>query len=224
MSTGAVEVDNMIDKNQIVEAVKKVKEQSPSRNFKESVDIAINLKDINLQDPSKRFQLEVKLPHKLNKEVNICVFAEGSQLIDAQSSAAKKVIDKNELENISRDAKLVKKLAKQYDFFIASAPLMPIIGQKLGKFLGPRGKMPKPVPPTAPITPIIDNYSQMVQIRLRQSPVIHARIGTIDMEPEHLAENALSVIRAVEGKLEKGENNIKSIYLKSTMGPAIRVK
>ncbi|MHA1687681.1 MAG: 50S ribosomal protein L1 [Candidatus Heimdallarchaeaceae archaeon] len=214
----------MNEQNQLIEAIKKMKEQSPSRNFTESVDIAINLKDINLQDPSKRFQMEIKLPHKLSKEVKICVFAEGSQLVEAESSGAERVIDRNELENISREAKQAKKLAKQYDFFIASAPLMPVIGQKLGKFLGPRGKMPKPVPPTASLEPIIENYHQMVQVRLRQTPVIHARVGTVDMTPEQIAENALTLIRAVEGKLEKGENNIRSIYIKTTMGPAIRVK
>lgn len=218
-----VEDDIMVDK-ELNTAIEKMKEQSPSRKFIESIDIAINLKDINLQDPAKRFQMDIQLPHPLPKEVKVCVVAEGTQFVEAESAGVARVIAKEELENISRDSKLAKRLSKQYDFFLASAPLMPLIGRNLGKFLGPRGKMPKPVPPNAPIAPLIENYQSTIQVRLRQFPVIHARIATADMSSNAIAENVLSVLRNIESKLEKGENNIKSIYIKTTMGPAIKVK
>ena len=222
-STEVVEDDIMFE-NELIEAIEKMKEQSPSRNFLESVDISINLRDINLQDPSKRFQIDVQLPNPVEKEVSVCILAEGAQLVEAQSAGAARVIDKDELENISREPKLAKKLAQQYDFFIASAPLMPIIGRSLGKFLGPRGKMPKPIPPNAPIEPLLQTYGSTIQVRLRQSPVVHARIATVKMENEAIRDNAVAVLRNVENKLEKGENNIRSVYIKTTMGPAIKVK
>jgi large subunit ribosomal protein L1 len=218
-----VEDDIMFEK-ELIEAIEKMKEQSPSRNFLESVDLSINLRDINLQDPSKRFQIDVQLPNLVEKEVNICILAEGAQLVEAQSAGVARVIDKDELENISREPKLAKKLAQQYDFFIASAPLMPIIGRSLGKFLGPRGKMPRPVPPAASLGPLLENYGSTIQIRLRQSPVVQARIATIKMESEAIRDNAVAVLRNVESKLEKGENNIRSVYIKTTMGPAIKVR
>ena len=205
-------------------AIEKMKKDSPARKFVESVDIAINLKDINLQDPSKRFQMDVRLPHPLEKDVKICVLGEGSHLVDAESAGAARIINKDELDNISREPKIAKKLAQQYDFFIATASLMPTIGRSLGKFLGPRGKMPRPLPPTAPIKPLINDFQTTIQIRLRQSPVIHARIATIAMENDSIVENALTIVRSVENRLEKGENNIRTIYIKSTMGPAIKVK
>jgi len=205
-------------------AIEKMKKDSPARKFVESVDIAINLKDINLQDPSKRFQMNVKLPHPLEKDVKICVLGEGSHLVDAESAGAARIINKDELDNISREPKIAKKLAQQYDFFIATASLMPTIGRSLGKFLGPRGKMPRPLPPTAPIKPLINDFQTTIQIRLRQSPVIHARIATIAMENDSIFENALTIVRNIENRLEKGENNIRTIYIKSTMGPAIKVK
>jgi len=205
-------------------AIEKMKKDSPARKFVESVDIAINLKDINLQDPSKRFQMDVRLPHPLEKDVKICVLGEGSHLVDAESAGAARIINKDELDNISREPKIAKKLAQQYDFFIATASLMPTIGRSLGKFLGPRGKMPRPLPPTAPIKPLINDLQTTIQIRLRQSPVIHARIATIAMENDSIVENALTIVRNVENRLEKGENNIRTIYIKSTMGPAIKVK
>jgi len=205
-------------------AIEKMKKDSPARKFVESVDIAINLKDINLQDPSKRFQMDVRLPHPLEKDVKICVLGEGSHLVDAESAGAARIINKDELDNISREPKIAKKLAQQYDFFIATASLMPTIGRSLGKFLGPHGKMPRPLPPTAPIGPLINDFQTTIQVRLRQSPVIHARIATIAMENDSIVENALAVVRNVENRLEKGENNIRTIYIKTTMGPAIKVK
>jgi len=205
-------------------AIEKMKKDSPARKFVESVDIAINLKDINLQDPSKRFQMDVRLPHPLEKDVKICVLGEGSHLVYAESAGVARIINKDELDNISREPKIAKKLAQQYDFFIATASLMPTIGRSLGKFLGPRGKMPRPLPPTAPIKPLINDLQTTIQIRLRQSPVIHARIATIAMENDSIVENALTIVRSVENRLEKGENNIRTIYIKSTMGPAIKVK
>ncbi len=205
-------------------AIEKMKKDSPARKFVESVDMAINLKDINLQDPSKRFQMDIRLPHPLEKDIRICVLGEGSHLVDAESAGAARIINKDELDNISREPKIAKKLAQQYDFFIATASLMPTIGRSLGKFLGPRGKMPRPLPPTAPIKPLINDLQTTIQIRLRQSPVIHARIATIAMENDSIVENALTIVRSVENRLEKGENNIRTIYIKSTMGPAIKVK
>ncbi|MHA1218725.1 MAG: 50S ribosomal protein L1 [Candidatus Heimdallarchaeaceae archaeon] len=205
-------------------AIEKMKKDSPARKFVESVDIAINLKDINLQDPSKRFQMDIRLPHPLEKDIRICVLGEGSHLVDAESAGAARIINKDELDNISREPKIAKKLAQQYDFFIATASLMPTIGRSLGKFLGPRGKMPRPLPPTAPIKPLINDFQTTIQIRLRQSPVIQARIATIAMENDSIVENALTVVRNIENRLEKGENNIRTIYIKSTMGPAIKVK
>jgi len=211
-----------MEEQELKSAIEKMKKDSPSRKFVESVDVAINLKDINLQDPSKRFQMEVHLPHPLEKEVKVCVLGEGSHLVEAEPIASR-VIDKDELDNLSREPKLAKKLAQDYDYFIATASLMPTIGRSLGKVLGPRGKMPKPVPPTAPIEPLIKNYQSIVQIRLRQSPVIHARIGTIAMDSDAIAENVLTILRTIENRLEKGANNIRSIYIKTTMGPAIKV-
>ena len=205
-------------------AIEKMKKDSPARKFVESVDIAINLKDINLQDPSKRFQMDVRLPHPLEKEIKVCVIGEGSHLVEAESAGAARIVNKDELDNISREPKLAKKLAQQYDFFIATASLMPTIGRSLGKFLGPRGRFPRPLPPAAPIEPLIKNLQSTIQIRLRQSPVIHSRIATVDMDNDSIIENAMTVLRNIEGKLEKGEHNIRTIYIKTTMGPAIKVK
>jgi len=115
-------------------------------------------------------------------------------------------------------------LAKTYDFFIAEAPLMPLVGRVLGATLGPKGKMPTPVPPTANIAEHIKKHQKMVFIRIRGQPVLQCRVGTEDMADNKIAENSQAIIRRVEGKLKRGMKNIRSIHLKTTMGSPIKIK
>lgn len=164
------------------------------------------------------------LPHGRGKEPKIAVIADG-----AVAEAAKKlgldVISGEQLEELAKSPRQARKLAKSYDFFIAAAPLMPKIGRYLGRYLGPRNKMPQVVPPTMTnLEPIIARLKKTVRIQLKNNPVVHAPIGTEDMDDEKLAENAEAVLNAIINKLERGENQVKSVYVKTTMGPAVKVE
>ncbi|WP_456423993.1 50S ribosomal protein L1 [Thermococcus sp.] len=212
------------DRQKLVEAVKEAKARAKPRNFTQTVEIAVNLKDIDLRKPENRFKLEVVLPHGRGKEPKIAVIADG-----AVAEAAKKlgldVISGEQLEEIAKSPREARKLAKRYDFFIAAAPLMPKIGKYLGRYLGPRNKMPQVVPPTMTnLEPIVARLKKTVRIQLKNNPVVHAPIGTEDMEDEKLAENAEAVLNAIINKLERGENQVKSVYIKTTMGPAVKVE
>ena len=212
------------DKQKLVEAVKEAKARAKPRNFTQTVEIAVNLKDIDLRKPENRFKLEVVLPHGRGKEPKIAVIADG-----AVAEAAKKlgldVISGEQLEEIAKSPREARKLAKRYDFFIAAAPLMPKIGKYLGRYLGPRNKMPQVVPPTMTnLEPIVNRLKKTVRIQLKNNPVVHAPIGTEDMDDEKLAENAEAVLNAIINKLERGENQVKSVYVKTTMGPAVKVE
>jgi len=212
------------DRQKLVEAVKEAKARAKPRNFTQTVEIAVNLKDIDLRKPENRFKLEVVLPHGRGKEPKIAVIADG-----AVAEAAKKlgldVISGEQLEEIAKSPREARKLAKRYDFFIAAAPLMPKIGKYLGRYLGPRNKMPQVVPPTMTnLEPIVARLKKTVRIQLKNNPVVHAPIGTEDMDDEKLAENAEAVLNAIINKLERGENQVKSVYIKTTMGPAVKVE
>ncbi|WP_297480540.1 50S ribosomal protein L1 [Thermococcus sp.] len=212
------------DRQKFVEAVKEAKARAKPRNFTQTVEIAVNLKDIDLRKPENRFKLEVVLPHGRGKEPKIAVIADG-----AVAEAAKKlgldVISGEQLEEIAKSPREARKLAKRYDFFIAAAPLMPKIGKYLGRYLGPRNKMPQVVPPTMTnLEPIVNKLKRTVRIQLKNNPVVHAPIGTEDMDDEKLAENAEAVLNAIINKLERGENQVKSVYVKTTMGPAVKVE
>ena len=212
------------DRQKLVEAVKEAKARAKPRNFTQTVEIAVNLRDIDLRKPENRFKLEVVLPHGRGKEPKIAVIADG-----AVAEAAKKlgldVISGEQLEELAKNPRQARKLAKNYDFFIAAAPLMPKIGRYLGKYLGPRNKMPVVVPPTMTnLEPIVNKLKKTVRIQLKNNPVVHAPIGTEDMDDEKLAENAEAVLNAIINKLERGENQVKSVYVKTTMGPAVKVE
>lgn len=206
----------------IVEAVREAIKNSKERKFLESVEIAINLKDVDLKDPKKRINLEIVLPHGRGKDVKIGVFASGETALKAKNSADI-VILPEEIDKIAEDKKKVKKLANSVDFFLAETPLMPIVGKKLGQILGPRGKMPKPIPSGADPTPTINLLKRSVVARSRDKKTFHVPVGSKNMEVEKIAENIEEVLKNVASKLERGFGNIESVYVKTTMGPAVKI-
>lgn len=114
-------------------------------------------------------------------------------------------------------------MANQYNFFVAQADLMPLVGRFLGPVLGPRKKMPKPVPASAKPDPIIDRLKNTVNIRIKNQPVIQALVGSQEMDDEQIAENIETVLGILDRNLEKGRNQIKSMYVKTSMGPVTKV-
>lgn len=211
----------MVEKKTL-RVIKEALEASKQRNFKESVDLAINLKDIDLSIPKNRIDDEVLLPKGRGKTVKIAVFGSGELAVKAKG-VADLVITPEELDDLAEDKKKAKKVANEHIFFIAEAPLMPTIGKKLGVVLGPRGKMPKPIPPSADPKPLIENLRKTVRLRSKDRRTFHTPVGTKDMSIEELAENVDVVVKRLLGKLERGKMNIASIYIKTTMGKSIKL-
>jgi large subunit ribosomal protein L1 len=205
-----------------IKAVKKALDSRKKRGFLESVDLAINLKDVDLSIPKNRIQEDIILPHGRGRSVKICVFG-SDELVMKAKSVANRVITPEELGTIADDKKEANKIANEFDYFIAEAPLMPTIGKRLGIVLGPRGKMPKPIPPGADPKPIIDNLTRSISIRSKDKTTFHAPVGNAEMDPELIADNIDSVIKRVASRLERGTMNIASAYVKTTMGPAEKV-
>jgi large subunit ribosomal protein L1 len=210
-------------KQDILEAVKKAKEESKPRNFTQSIDVVITIKDLDVKKPENRIDEEVLLPNGRGKDVKIAFIADGELALLAKNAGANIVISKGELEEMGKDRKGAKKIANQHDFFVAQADMMPLVGRFLGPVLGPRKKMPKPVPATAKPEPIMERLKSTVKVRIKDQPVIQALVGTQDMDDELIAANIDAVLAVLDQKLEKGRNQIKSMYVKTTMGPVVRV-
>lgn len=208
----------------VLEAVKKAKEASGKRKFVQNVDLTINLKEIDLSKPENRINLEVVLPHGIGKPRKVAVFAIGELARSAREAGADLVLGREDIEALGRDRKRAKRIVDEHHFFIAQADFMPSIGKSLGPVLGPRGKMPKPVPPTANLKPLVERCRRTARVRARDQPAIHVSVGVESMADEQLAENISAVLDAVEGKLEKGRRQIKSVHVKTTMGKPVRIE
>ena len=207
---------------EFLEDVKKAKEQSKKRNFSQTWDLAFGLKNIDLNNPENKINLDFPLPEGRGKEMKTCFIVD--ELLAEAKNKADFVITKNDLDKLAKDKKKLKKYANEYDLWFAEAPLMPIIGKTLGVVLGPAGKMPRPIPPKGSIDPFIQMANKIVKIRIKSSPVIHVPVGTDKQADEQVARNVLGVINFIKEKLPKGRNNIQSVDLKTTMGKPIKLK
>lgn len=207
----------------IEEAVRKAISDAPARGFKESVDLAINLYNIDLSQPGNRIDAEVVLPYGRGRPARIAVFAAGETALRAKAAGADLIVTPEEIKQLGVNKRDARKLADNFEYFIAETQYMPGIGKSLGPILGKRGKMPTPLPPTADVTPMVTRLRNIIRIRSRDRPTFHVAIGTRDMDAKQLADNVDSVITKLEQTLKDGRQNLKSVYVKTTMGPAIRV-
>jgi len=206
----------------LVDVIRKLQAESKQRKFLESVELAVNLKDIDLTNPKNRLQEEIMLPNGRGKPIRVGVFASSEMAVKAKG-LADLIIQPEEIETLASDKAKARKFARGGDFFLAEAPLMPTIGKRLGVVLGPRGKMPKPIPPGSDPKAAIEKLRSSVTVRTRDKKTFHLAIGTKDMSPEKLAENLDAVLKRLMTKLERGKNNIQSAYVKTTMGPSYKV-
>lgn len=207
----------------ISEAVKQALEKSPERKFSESVDLAINLKNLDMNQPTNRFDEEIILPNGIGVPVKIAVFAKGETGIKAKNAGADYVFDPEEINVLGEDKNRAKALAEEVNFFIAEVAYMPAIGKTLGQVLGPRGKMPIPLTADKDVVQIINKSKNSIKVRSKDKTTFHISVGRKNMPPEKLTENVAAIINRIEHRYERGLYNVRSVYVKTTMGPSIKV-
>ena len=212
----------MISETEIEGMIKQAKEASNNkeRKFTESLELIMNFKDI---DVKKGFQINelVQLP-KTTSPAKVCVLASGDMSIKAKNANADRIVDASELNTFAENKREARKFINQYDFFLADTQLMPVVGKVLGQILGPRGKMPTPVPFNAPIESFLDRFRSSIRVRVRSALSLSCKIGNKNMPDSDLAANAITIINAVEKKLPNGDKNLKRIMVKTTMGKPIK--
>lgn len=210
----------------LLNAIRELKENSPRRNFVESIELQIGIKDVDLNRPENRFRLNLKLPYPISKRDKIGFFADDAHATNLRSISQDgeiTVIDRAKIEEMRSNPKLLKKIAKQVRLFLASQSLMGVVAGSFGRILSPRNKMPIPVSSNVDLDNVIEEARKTLPIRLHKSPSINVKIGHRDMSDEELLENAMAVINAIRDKLPKGFRNISSITLKTTMGPPFKI-
>ena len=207
----------------ISEAIKNALEGAPERKFVEALDIAFTIKDVDLKNPNNRIQEEIRLPSGRGKDIKIAMFATSDAARKA-TDAGIHVIDPSDIEELGKNKGKAKKLANSFDFFLSEVPHMGLIGRYLGVVLGPRGKMPRPVPPVLDPAVIAAGLQSTTVVKSRDKVTFQASFGTRSQSHEELLKNAMEVYNRVTSKLERGVGNIRSLYIKTSMGPATKIE
>ena len=202
------------------------------RKFDESIDLIINLKDLNLNDPKQRIDKEILLPNNTitSDKPNVCVIASDEILLEARNLGLE-TIDNDGLVQLNNEEKKVKKkFVKKYNFFIVEDKMMPSVARYLARFLGPLGKMPKPFPTGYGIVSspedlriAIERYLKIIRIQLKKQLLIQVKIGKKSMEEDRVFENLKAVVDYIADQMPHKYNNIKSMFLKTTMGHPIKI-
>ena len=194
-----------LDNKTITEAIKQAKAKSGQKKFNQTVDLILDIVEIDMKSPEGKIQEIVELPHVTGKPNKVCVVAySGDFVTKAKNTTADKVLERSDLDALSGKKKELRKLASEYDVFICEVPLMPLVGRTLGPVLGPRGKT--------------------VVVRMRSQPIIQVSVGSEQMKDEELVDNTMTVLRVLDGKLKRGLKNVKYAFIKTSMGEPIKIK
>ncbi|MEM3383436.1 MAG: 50S ribosomal protein L1 [Nitrososphaerales archaeon] len=207
----------------LIEIIKEARESKKKRNFLQSFELILSLQDIDLKKKDFTLNEVVFLPHAFTNPPSICVFASGDMALKARNINVDKVIEPEELDKLMLSKREVRKIAKNYDFFLAEAPLMPKIGKVFGPYLGPKGKMPSPLPPNAPIESVVTRYRSATRVRTKNQLTILCKIGDEGMSDNKIAENLSTVISFIEKKLPSGSKNIKNVMIKLSMSSVLKI-
>ncbi|MCH2604058.1 MAG: 50S ribosomal protein L1 [Candidatus Nitrosopelagicus sp.] len=213
----------MVNESELVSLIQEAKKSEKERKFKQSLELYLTFKDI---DVKKGFALNeiIQLPKQMSQPAGVCVMATGDMGIKAKKANADQVLDGDELNKLAENKRETRKLINKYDFFLADTKLMANVGKSLGQLLGPRGKMPTPVPFNAPIETFLNRFRSSIRVRVKNSLALSCKIGDVEMDEKDVASNALAIISAIEKKLPNGDKNLRKIMIKTTMGKPIKLE
>lgn len=192
------------------------------RRFTQSVELILVLRGLDLSKPENRLNILVELPYP-PKPNRVAAFAQGAFEVAARNAGVDAVIVRQQVEEVAGNKRAIRKLAKQYDFFIATPDLMALLGRIVGPIFGPRGKMPEVVPPNVDPKAVVERLKRSVRIRIRNEPAIKLRVGREDQRPEEIYANMLAVLDEVGRRLQLRQY-LKAIYIKKAMGPPMVIR
>lgn len=190
------------------------------RKFTQSVEIAINFKGVNFSKQDNRLNISIILPNGRGKSAEVLVYADKKEIVDAANSAGAKVVGSKDLESLSHDKEGMKGLLGYLS--LAEPKMMGQVAKSLGSYLGPKGKMPKPLI-GGDVAGMINNITKSVSIITKGKflPTLQCAVGSELMEPEKIAENVEAVLEGL-AKVVNAQN-VKSVYVKLSMSPPIKL-
>jgi large subunit ribosomal protein L1 len=203
---------------QPAEAVAIIKDFEPAK-FDETVEVHIRT-GLNVRHAEQQLRGTISLPHGLGKEMTVAVFAKGDKAREAEEAGADHVGAEDLAERVEGGF-------TDFDVAIATPDMMPVVG-KLGRILGPQGKMPNPKVGTVTMDvakAVEESKAGKIEYRTDRTAIVHLIIGKTSFEDRALLENYAAVIEELvraKPAVAKGRY-IRSITMASTMGPGVKI-
>ena len=170
----------------------------------------------------KRFSGTVKLPYVPRPRLKLCMLGDAAHCEEARSLGLD-AMSVDELKLLKKDKKLVKKLAKKYHGFLASDTVIKQIPRLLGPGLNKAGKFPTLVQQSEELSSKVDEVKATIKFQLKKVLCLNVAIGHCGMEPNSILENLKLAINFLVSLLKKNWQNVKVLYIKSTMGKPVRL-
>ncbi|MCM2326164.1 MAG: 50S ribosomal protein L1 [Candidatus Woesearchaeota archaeon] len=213
-----------MDEKRLFDAVKELR-TSEKKNFKQTVDLIVNLKGLDLKNPDHQVEFFVELPKAKGKKTKVCAFI-GPELGDSAKANMDTAVLQQDFDKF--DKKASKKLAMAHDFFIAQATIMPKVAAAFGRVLGPKGKMPNPkagcvVPPNANLKVAYEKLQKTVKLSCKKAPIMQTIVGNEEASDADLVENIKYILNNIEHHMPQGIHNMKNAYVKFSMGKPVKV-
>jgi len=201
----------------IKDKIKELRANSKKRNFPQRIDLIINLKEFDVNKAENKLDEIFQLPKGSGKQSRITIFH--SENIKVENC---RVLKQSDIENLEKNKKELANIINNTDFFLAEPKLMPVVGKYLGKFLAPRGLMPKPI--IGDVNNFVKTFNNGVKLTVKKHPIIQTVVGIETMKDEDIEENINAVLEFLKRKLPKGKNNIKNVYIKFTMSKPVKLE
>merc|ERR1711976_3282 len=189
------------------------------RKFTETVELQISLKNYDPQK-DKRFAGTIKLRHIPRPRMKVCVLGDQQHCDEAKA---------NDVPHMDVDAlkkqnkKLVKKLAKKYRAFLASDSLIKQIPRILGPGLNKAGKFPTTLTHSESMMGKIEEVKATIKFQMKKVLCLAVAVGHVGMTQEELVSNIILAVNFLVSLLKKNWQNVRALYIKSTMGPSQRI-
>ena len=191
------------------------------RKFRETVELQIVLKNYDPQK-DKRFSGTVKLRHVPRPNMKVCLLGDAAHCDQAKASGIP-CMTVDDLKKLNKDKKLVKKLAKSYDAFLASDSVIKQIPRLLGPGLNKAGKFPTLLTHSDKMVEKAEEVKATIKFQMKKTLVLGAAIGHVDMHADELYANIHLGVNFLVSLLKKNWQNIRTLHIKSSMGRPQRI-
>jgi len=193
------------------------------RGFVETIELQVALKNYD-PNKDKRFSGTVRLPTAPKKKFTVCIIGDQKHIDEAKKLGVP-ALSQDDLKKLKKDKKLVKKLANSYDAFLASATLIRMIPRLLGPGLNKAGKFPSVLGANEDITEKIETTKSSIKFQLKSKKALcmGVAVANVSMKQEEILASITLAVNFLVSLLSKNWQQVKRLYIKSTMGPSHRI-